>query len=100
MKWFRGTLAVLVVAALFAAVSGVARADDDGGGIVKAKCSLTISSGTVGASCTTIGGVTYSCTLQRTGFGAFALECSSSSTATKLKCSFALAPFSATCRKE
>ena len=99
MKWFRGTLAVVVVAGLFAAASGVARAEDDGGA-VKARCTLAIVAGSIGATCTTTTGVTYTCTLQRTAIGTFALACSSSASATQLKCTFTLAPFSATCRKE
>jgi hypothetical protein len=99
MKWFRGTLVVLIVAAMFAAVSGVARADD-GGGTVTAKCSFSFSGGVLGVTCTTTTGVTYTCTLQRTAIGTFGLACSSSATATQLKCTFTFAPFSATCRKE
>jgi hypothetical protein len=99
MKWFRGTLLVLIVAAMFAAVSGVARAED-GGGTEAAKCSLSFAGGVLGVKCTTTAGVTYTCTLQRTATGTFGLACSNSATATKLTCTLVLAPFSATCRKE
>jgi hypothetical protein len=99
MKWFRGTLLVLIVAAMFAAVSGVARADD-GGGTVTAKCSLSFTGWVLGVTCTTTDGITYTCTLQRTAIGTFALACSNSATTTQLKCTFRLAPWSATCFKE
>ena len=100
MKWFRGSLVLLVVAASFAAASGVARADDNGGGTTNARCSLSFSAGQIGITCTTTAGVTYSCTLQRTGVGAFGLDCSNSSTAAHLRCTFTLAPFTASCRRE
>lgn len=100
MKWLRGTLLVVIVAGMFAAVSGVARADDGSGGTVSARCSLSFTGGVLGLSCTTSTGVTYTCTLQRTATGTFALACSNTATATKLTCTFTVAPFSATCKKE
>jgi hypothetical protein len=100
MKWLRGTLVVLIVAALFAVAGGVARADDGGGSAIKARCSLSFAGGVLGVSCTTSTGVTYTCSLQRTAVGTVGLACSSSASATKLSCTFTLAPFSATCKKE
>jgi hypothetical protein len=101
MKWLRGTLVVLIAAAMFAVTGGVARAGDDGGGsAIKAKCSLSFAGGVLGVSCTTSAGVTYTCSLQRTAVGTFGLACSNSASATKLSCTFTLAPFSATCLKE
>jgi hypothetical protein len=99
MKWIRGTLLVVIVAAMFAVTGGVARADD-GGGTVSARCSLSFTGGVLGVSCTTSTGVTYTCTLQRTATGTFGLACSNTATATKVTCTFTLAPFSATCKKE
>jgi hypothetical protein len=102
MKWIRGTLLVMIVAAMFAVTGGVARADDGGGdgSAIKARCSLSFAGGVLGLSCTTSTGVTYTCTLQRTAVGTFGLACSNSATATKLTCTFTLAPFSANCKKE
>jgi hypothetical protein len=100
MKWIRGTLLVLIAAAMFAVTGGVARADDGGGDAIKARCSLSFTGGVFGVSCTSSTGVTYTCTLQRTAVGTFGLACSNSATATKLTCTFTLAPFSATCKKE
>ncbi|MDX6485959.1 MAG: hypothetical protein QOF43_1112 [Gaiellaceae bacterium] len=100
MKWLRGTLLVLLVAAMFAVTGGVARADDGGGDAIKAKCSLSFAGGVLGVRCTTSTGVTYTCSLQRTAVGTFGLACSSSASETKLNCTFTLAPFSATCKKE
>jgi hypothetical protein len=100
MKWLRGTLLVVIVAGMFAAVSGVARADDGSGSTVSARCSLSFTGGVLGLSCTTSTGVTYTCTLQRTAIGTFVLACSNTATATKLTCTFTVAPFSATCKKE
>jgi hypothetical protein len=100
MKWFRGTLLVVIVAGIFAAAGGVARADDGGGTAIKARCSLSFTGGVLGVSCTTSTGVTYTCTLQRTATGTFGLACSNTATATKVTCTFTLAPFSATCKKE
>jgi hypothetical protein len=100
MKWIRGTLLVLIAAAMFAVTGGVARADDGGGDAIKARCSLSFAGGVLGVSCTSSTGVTYTCTLQRTAVGTFGLACSNSATATKLTCTFTLAPFSATCKKE
>jgi hypothetical protein len=101
MKWLRGTLLVLLVAAMFAVTGGVARADDGGGdNAINARCSWSFAGGVLGVRCTTSTGVTYTCTLQRTATGTFGLACSSSASATKLNCTFTLAPFSATCKKE
>ncbi|HEX4679898.1 MAG TPA: hypothetical protein VH210_11930 [Gaiellaceae bacterium] len=100
MKWLRGTLVVLIAAAMFSVAGGVARADDGGGSAVTAKCSLSFAGGVLGVSCTTSTGVTYTCSLQRTAVGTFGLSCSSSSSTTKLSCTFTLAPFTSTCKKE
>jgi hypothetical protein len=101
MKWLRGTLVVLIAAAMFAVAGEVARADDGGGSsAITAKCSLSFAGGVLGVSCTTSTGVTYTCTLQRTAIGTYALACSSSASTTKLSCTFRLAPFTATCLKE
>jgi hypothetical protein len=101
MKWLRGTLLVLIVAAMFAVTGGVARADDGGGdGAITARCSLSFTGGVLGLRCTTPTGVTYTCSLQRTAVGTFGLVCTNSATAAKLTCTFILAPFSVNCKKE
>jgi hypothetical protein len=60
---------------------------------------LTWSAGSIGIVCTSEG-VTYQCSLQRTGIGVFVLACSSNGDVPRsITCTFRLAPFSAVCTK-